>query len=97
MRALLITLILSLLLPAAVTTADEEDFELHCRKCKRSISVEEAIRTAGRFMAEASTDAIKLEGGAEMADRVAGITAAAAAAASISAPKLKAVLRSGRP
>jgi 3-methyl-2-oxobutanoate hydroxymethyltransferase len=40
------------------------------------ISVEEAIRNAGRFMAEASTDAIKLEGGAEMADRVAGITAA---------------------
>jgi 3-methyl-2-oxobutanoate hydroxymethyltransferase len=40
------------------------------------ISVEEAIRNAGRFMAEASTDAIKLEGGAEMADRVVGITAA---------------------
>jgi 3-methyl-2-oxobutanoate hydroxymethyltransferase len=40
------------------------------------ISVEEAIRNAGRFMAEANTDAIKLEGGAEMADRVAGITAA---------------------
>jgi 3-methyl-2-oxobutanoate hydroxymethyltransferase len=40
------------------------------------ISVEEAIRNAGRFMAEAATDAIKLEGGAEMADRVAGITAA---------------------
>jgi 3-methyl-2-oxobutanoate hydroxymethyltransferase len=40
------------------------------------ISVEEAIRNAGRFMAEATTDAIKLEGGAEMADRVAGITAA---------------------
>ena len=40
------------------------------------ISVEEAIRNAGRFMAEANTDAIKLEGGAEMADRVTGITAA---------------------
>jgi 3-methyl-2-oxobutanoate hydroxymethyltransferase len=40
------------------------------------ISVEEAIRNAGRFMAEAATDAIKLEGGAEMADRVAGIAAA---------------------
>ena len=40
------------------------------------VSVEEAIRNAGRFMAEANTDAIKLEGGAEMADRVAGITAA---------------------
>lgn len=40
------------------------------------ISVEEAIRNAGRFMAEAHTDAVKLEGGAEMADRVAGIAAA---------------------
>jgi len=40
------------------------------------INVEEAIRNAGRFMAEASTDAVKLEGGAEMADRVAGIAAA---------------------
>jgi 3-methyl-2-oxobutanoate hydroxymethyltransferase len=36
-------------------------------------SVETAIRSAGRFMAEASCDAIKLEGGAEMADRVRGI------------------------
>jgi 3-methyl-2-oxobutanoate hydroxymethyltransferase len=36
-------------------------------------SVESAIRNAGRFMAEAGCDAIKLEGGAEMADRVAGI------------------------
>ena len=36
-------------------------------------SVESAIRNAGRFMAEASCDAIKLEGGVEMADRVAGI------------------------
>jgi 3-methyl-2-oxobutanoate hydroxymethyltransferase len=39
-------------------------------------SVETAIRNAGRFMAEASCDAVKLEGGAEMADRLAGITAA---------------------
>ena len=36
-------------------------------------SVETAIRNAGRFMAEASCDGIKLEGGAEMADRIAGI------------------------
>ena len=39
-------------------------------------SVEGAIRNAGRFMAEASCDAIKLEGGAVMADRIAGIVAA---------------------
>lgn len=39
-------------------------------------SVETAIRNAGRFMAEARTDCIKLEGGAEMADRVKGIIAA---------------------
>jgi 3-methyl-2-oxobutanoate hydroxymethyltransferase len=39
-------------------------------------SVETAIRNAGRFMAEAATDCIKLEGGAEMADRVKGIIAA---------------------
>src|SRR5512136_1716966 len=39
-------------------------------------SVESAIRNAGRFMAEAGCDAIKLEGGAEMADRLAGIVAA---------------------
>jgi 3-methyl-2-oxobutanoate hydroxymethyltransferase len=39
-------------------------------------SVESAIRNAGRFMAEAGCDAIKLEGGVEMADRMAGITAA---------------------
>jgi 3-methyl-2-oxobutanoate hydroxymethyltransferase len=39
-------------------------------------SVESAIRNAGRFMAEAGCDAIKLEGGVEMADRIAGITAA---------------------
>lgn len=36
-------------------------------------SVETAIRNAGRFMAEAGCDAIKLEGGEEMADRLAGI------------------------
>jgi len=39
-------------------------------------SVETAIRNAGRFMAEAGCDAVKLEGGREMADRVAGIVAA---------------------
>jgi 3-methyl-2-oxobutanoate hydroxymethyltransferase len=39
-------------------------------------SVETAIRNAGRFMAEAGCDSIKLEGGAEMADRIAGIVAA---------------------
>src|SRR5574342_328211 len=39
-------------------------------------SVETAIRNAGRFMAEAGCDSIKLEGGAEMADRVAGIVRA---------------------
>jgi len=39
-------------------------------------SVESAIRNAGRFMAEASCDAIKLEGGVEMADRIAGVVAA---------------------
>src|SRR5512139_3862897 len=36
-------------------------------------SVETAIRSAGRFMAEAACDAIKLEGGIEMADRIEGI------------------------
>src|SRR4030067_3791296 len=36
-------------------------------------SVEAAIRNAGRFMAEAACDAIKLEGGESMADRVKGI------------------------
>lgn len=39
-------------------------------------SVETAIRSAGRFMAEAFCDSIKLEGGAEMADRIAGIVSA---------------------
>jgi 3-methyl-2-oxobutanoate hydroxymethyltransferase len=36
-------------------------------------STELAIRNAGRFMAEAACDAVKLEGGAEMADRIRGI------------------------
>ena len=36
-------------------------------------SVETAIRNAGRFMAETGCDSIKLEGGVEMADRIAGI------------------------
>ena len=39
-------------------------------------SVETAIRNAGRFMAEAACDSIKLEGGAEMADRIQGIVRA---------------------
>lgn len=39
-------------------------------------SVETAIRSAGRFMAETGCDCIKLEGGAEMADRMAGIVRA---------------------
>jgi len=39
-------------------------------------SIESAIRSAGRFMAEASCDAIKLEGGAEMADRITAVRAA---------------------
>lgn len=36
-------------------------------------SVETAIRSAGRFMAETGCDSVKLEGGAEMADRIKGI------------------------
>jgi len=39
-------------------------------------STEEAIRNAGRFMAEAGTDAIKLEGGRRMADKVEAIVKA---------------------
>ncbi len=39
-------------------------------------SVETAIRNAGRFMAETGCDSVKLEGGAEMADRVGGIARA---------------------
>jgi 3-methyl-2-oxobutanoate hydroxymethyltransferase len=38
--------------------------------------VGDAIRNAGRFMAEASCDAIKLEGGAEMAPQIEGIVKA---------------------
>jgi 3-methyl-2-oxobutanoate hydroxymethyltransferase len=37
-------------------------------------SDETAVRNAGRFMAEAACDAIKLEGGAEMADRIRAIS-----------------------
>lgn len=36
-------------------------------------SVETAIRSAGRFMAETGCDMVKLEGGIEMADRLEGI------------------------
>jgi len=36
-------------------------------------SVETAIINAGRFMAEAGCDSVKLEGGASMADRIRGI------------------------
>lgn len=39
-------------------------------------SVESAIRNAGRFMAEAGCDSIKLEGGVEMADKIQGIVRA---------------------
>jgi 3-methyl-2-oxobutanoate hydroxymethyltransferase len=39
-------------------------------------SNEIAVKNAGRFMSEAACDAIKLEGGAEMAERIAAITAA---------------------
>lgn len=39
-------------------------------------SVETAIRNAGRFMAEAACDGVKLEGGEEMADKVAAIARA---------------------
>src|SRR4029078_6660920 len=39
-------------------------------------SVETAIRNAGRLMAETGCDAVKLEGGAEMVDRILGIAAA---------------------
>ncbi len=37
-------------------------------------SIADAVRNAGRFMAEAGTDGVKLEGGAAMADRVEAIT-----------------------
>ena len=39
-------------------------------------SSEDAVRNAGRFMAEAACDGIKLEGGREMADRIRAIAAA---------------------
>jgi len=39
-------------------------------------SIEAAVRNAGRFMAEAACDAVKLEGGTEMADRVEAIARA---------------------
>jgi len=39
-------------------------------------SSEDAVRNAGRFMAEAACDGIKLEGGREMADRIRAVTAA---------------------
>ncbi len=39
-------------------------------------SREDAVRNAGRFMAKAACDGIKLEGGREMADRIQAITAA---------------------
>jgi 3-methyl-2-oxobutanoate hydroxymethyltransferase len=39
-------------------------------------SIETAIRNAGRFMAECGCDAIKLEGGKAMADRIKGIVEA---------------------
>jgi 3-methyl-2-oxobutanoate hydroxymethyltransferase len=39
-------------------------------------SIETAIRSAGRFMAEAACDAIKLEGGVEMVSRIKGIVEA---------------------
>ncbi len=40
------------------------------------VSVSEAIRNAGRFMAEAGVDAVKLEGGRNMAEAVRGIVKA---------------------
>jgi 3-methyl-2-oxobutanoate hydroxymethyltransferase len=39
-------------------------------------ATEVAIRNAGRFMAEASCDSVKLEGGEEMAERIEGIAKA---------------------
>ena len=39
-------------------------------------SNETAIRNAGRFMADAQTDAIKLEGGAEMSERIKSVRSA---------------------
>jgi 3-methyl-2-oxobutanoate hydroxymethyltransferase len=39
-------------------------------------SNQEAVRNAGRFMSEARVDAVKLEGGVRMVDRIAAITGA---------------------
>ena len=41
-----------------------------------NISIPEAIRNAGRFIKEAGTDAVKLEGGGPMIDTIAAITGA---------------------
>jgi len=41
-----------------------------------NISIPEAIRNAGRFLKEAGCDAVKLEGGSEMAETVAAIVRA---------------------
>jgi 3-methyl-2-oxobutanoate hydroxymethyltransferase len=40
------------------------------------VTVEDAVRNAGRFMAEAGCDGVKLEGGQEMADRIRAIARA---------------------
>lgn len=40
------------------------------------VSVEMAVQNAGRFLKEAGAQAVKLEGGAEMTDRIAAITRA---------------------
>lgn len=40
------------------------------------VSKEEAIRNAGRFMAEGGTDCVKLEGGVEMSDTISAIVRA---------------------
>jgi 3-methyl-2-oxobutanoate hydroxymethyltransferase len=69
-----------------------EDMIRHCQAVRRGApnvhlvgdmpymsyqpSVESAIRNAGRFMAEAGCDSIKLEGGVEMADRIEGVVKA---------------------
>jgi len=69
-----------------------EDMIHHCRAVARGashtlligdmpfmsyqISVQEAIRNAGRFLQEAGMDAVKLEGGRERVDTIRAITAA---------------------
>ncbi|MEW6622573.1 MAG: 3-methyl-2-oxobutanoate hydroxymethyltransferase [Bacillota bacterium] len=40
------------------------------------VSIEEAVRNAGRFMQEAGVDGVKLEGGIDMCDRISAITKA---------------------